>query len=115
MKRFVLSLLLFGLFPVAAAEAQIYVKPDVAIRTIAAEGKAKENFVPKGWEIVSQAEGDLNGDKLIDAALTLGLTEDARGMLDNSENSCQSPPYIVIVLFAEPGRAETGQKNAEEE
>ena len=68
MKRFVLSLLLFGLFPVAAAEAQIYVKPDVAIRTIAAEGKAKENFVPKGWEIVSQAEGDLNGDKLIDAA-----------------------------------------------
>lgn len=91
-----LSLLLFG-------PAQIQTRPEAVLRTLAAEGATKQSFVPAGWEIVSEAEGDLNGDRLADAALTFGLNEDARGMLDNSEESCESPPYVVVVLFARPG------------
>ncbi|HVF58141.1 MAG TPA: hypothetical protein VM934_18475 [Pyrinomonadaceae bacterium] len=103
MKKFVFSFLLFCALSNVSAQAQINVKPDAAMRMIAAEGRAKESFVPKGWEIVSQTDGDLNNDKLIDAAITLGLTEDMKEMLDNSENSCESPPYIVVVLFAKAG------------
>lgn len=103
MKKIFLPLCLLGTFLSVAAEAQISLKPDVAIRTIQVEGKTKESFVPQGWEIVSEAEGDLNGDKMSDAAITLGLNEDTKEMLDNSESSCQSPPYIVVVLFAKAG------------
>lgn len=101
MRKFIFSCLLLASFSVAPAHGQVNLKPEATIKMLAVEGRTKESFVPKGWEMVSEAEGDLNGDKLADAAITLGLTEDMREMLDNSESSCESPPYIVVVLFAE--------------
>jgi hypothetical protein len=91
----------------ASTSAQKYLKPDKAILTLPAQGASKERFVPEGWEIVSQADGDLDGDGNADATLSLGLTEDMRGMLGNFEgsDSCESPAYIVVVLFAKPAGA----------
>jgi hypothetical protein len=45
-----------------STEAQTFTKPEKAIKTIPLEGRTLENFVPKGWEIYSDARGDLNGD-----------------------------------------------------
>lgn len=103
MKQLVLSCAACVSLLAAPARAQVSVKPEAVIRAMAAEGKAKEDFVPKGWEVVSEAAGDLNADGLADVGLTIGLDEDMRGMLDNSESSCESPPYVVVVLFGKPG------------
>jgi hypothetical protein len=40
-------------------------------KLVRAEGKAAEDFVPRGWALEEQAAGDLNGDALPDAALML--------------------------------------------
>lgn len=102
-KAFWLLLSLAIVLTASSAQAQIFTKPDKAIGTMPSEGKKVEIFVPKGWEIVSRADGDLNGDGLSDAAITLGLNEDMRGMLDTSDDKYESPPYIVAVLFAKSG------------
>jgi|GEM_PF-5668527 len=91
------SILVFAAADVRAQQT-VYTKPDDAIRTMPVEGPGVEDFVPKGWEVVSRADGggDLNGDNLGDVGLAIGLNEDMREMLDDGE----SPPYIVVVLFA---------------
>jgi len=99
MKKIIWLFLSFAVFLTVSAQAQVYTKPDKAIETITLEGRTVESFVPKGWEIISRADGDLNGDGLKDAAISLGLTEDNREMLDTSEDNYESPPYIVAVLF----------------
>lgn len=38
---------------------------------VPAQGKAVENFVPKGWKIQDKVEGDINGDRGADTVLTL--------------------------------------------
>lgn len=40
-------------------------------RAVPAEGGAAEGFVPRGWKLEEEVKGDLNGDRLEDAALRL--------------------------------------------
>jgi hypothetical protein len=72
-----------------------------AIEQIPLEGRATGDFVPRGWVVQSEAEGDLNGDGLADHALTLSLSpEDKEKLNANNSDTYEAPPYIVVVLFA---------------
>jgi hypothetical protein len=64
-----------------------------ALKKMPGEAKRPEDFVPAGWEIYSQTEGDLNGDGLNDYALDI-TPKGARN---------ESFYAAVVVLFAEGG------------
>ena len=64
-----------------------------ALKKLPGKARKAEDFVPPGWEIYSQAEGDLNGDGLTDYALDIWPKEAQEGWYYDA----------VIVLFAERG------------
>lgn len=102
MKRVALSLLAVSLFlgcaVLVGAQTERVKK---AIEQIPLEGRTTQDFVPKGWNVWSEAKGDLNGDGLEDAALTLSLSsEDIEKMKAKGGDDFEWPPYIVVVLFA---------------
>jgi hypothetical protein len=43
----------------------------IDLKQVAAEGSSVKDFVPRGWKIEGQTEGDLNGDSRPDVALKL--------------------------------------------
>ncbi|MBX9723458.1 MAG: hypothetical protein K2X81_18785 [Candidatus Obscuribacterales bacterium] len=67
-----------------------------AIPNIPSEGKKLQDFVPAGWQIFKQADGDLNGDAVKDYAFILVKAG------DNPESGCLETPTrtarLVIVL-----------------
>lgn len=100
MKRVALSLLAVSLCCIVSAKAQTE-RVKKAIEQIPVEGRAPKDFVPKGWMVYSEAEGDLNGDGLADHALTFSLnTEDKEKLNPENSDSFEAPPYIVAILFA---------------
>lgn len=48
---------------------------------------SSEAFVPKNWQVLSMAEGDLNGDKLIDRAMVI------------QKKSKKSSSRLLVVIF----------------
>ena len=62
------ALLLFAFSSVVSAQDG---RRFLDAKLVRAEGKAAEDFVPRGWALEEQAAGDLNGDALPDAALKL--------------------------------------------
>lgn len=67
-----LALIIGGLLSIFAVTAVGQSKPAKADYPKLAEAGAKiDDFVPRGWKIIQQKEGDLNGDKLDDAVLVL--------------------------------------------
>lgn len=73
--------------------------------TIAREAKTAAGFVPSGWQIVSKAEGDLDGDKAKDVALVLGLArhpDGSPGTIQLSED-CYTAPSVIVVARAQAG------------
>jgi hypothetical protein len=63
---------------------------------IPASGKNAEAFVPQGWEINSQATGDLNKDKLPDLVLALALSAAEKS---DSYNDSWDLPRLLVILF----------------
>jgi Tfp pilus assembly protein PilF len=69
-----------------------------AYPTLAATGKTLNDFVPAGWKIKGKTTGDLNGDKIPDAALVLEyktITAEVR----EGNDTIYSYPRILLVLF----------------
>lgn len=61
--------------------------------TINKTGKKPEHFIPKGWEIIGQAKGDVNKDGLDDFVLVIKDIEE--DMNDDKEY-----PRLLLVLFS---------------
>lgn len=59
-----------------------------------ASGARLSDFVPKGWEILMQAEGDLNRDGKPDAALALKNSKE--------ESSSEEEPRLLVLLLQNP-------------
>lgn len=75
-KRFSgLTIIIGGFFLIFANSAAAQTKPTKAdYPKLRETGKKIEDFVPQGWKIIQQKEGDLNGDKLADTVLVLKNT-----------------------------------------
>lgn len=61
------------------------------------------DFIPKGWTIMGEAEGDLNGDKRMDFALVIKAS-DAKFVTKHDglgENPFDTNPRILAILFWE--------------
>jgi len=72
-----------------------------AIKLVPQKGKITTDFVPDGWEIFNEADGDLNADGLADAVITFTLhLDDAVKLRDAAGDNYESAPSIVAVLFA---------------
>lgn len=100
--RRVMGLLLTSAFAFAADCAAVLGAQSQAFPEIPLQGKGISDFVPPGWSIFKQADGYLNGDKIVDHALILVKQG------DNPEAGCQETGFSkllrpVIVLHGEPG------------
>jgi tetratricopeptide (TPR) repeat protein len=61
-------------------------------------GKTPEAFVIKGWKIKDKAIGDLNGDKIADAALVLEY-QDIISEVRFENDTIRSHPRVLLVLL----------------
>ena len=79
--------------------------PPVSYPAIARDGASIEAFVPKNWKLEAKATGDLNGDKLPDAALVLHMTDPANMVASDWDpnRKYDSNPRMLVVLFAREG------------
>ncbi len=79
MRKHGISLLLVSIFIVSARSEGFPVK------SLPAEGRSLQAFVPRGWSVEQQANGDLNGDGVSDIAAILVQTkaedEDQRALI----------------------------------
>lgn len=64
-------------------------------------GKSINDFVPKDWETVAKAEGDLNGDKIEDCALVIkaNLSKFLNKHDGLGSNPFDTNPRILVILF----------------
>lgn len=82
---------------------------------LSATGAKIDDFVPRGWKIIHQKEGDLNADKLVDAVLVIKNTDPkfvnqseplfGEAVTDEKTGETKfimdSNPRILAVLFKE--------------
>ena len=81
--------------------------PPVTYPAIPRQGGSVEAFVPKIWKLEAKATGDLNDDKLPDAALVLHMADPANMVAKDWDptQKYDSNPRMLVVLF---GRKEGG-------
>ena len=84
-KAFLLSLLISGSLVSIAQEQKI---------TMPMTAKAPEGFAPKGWEIDAVEKGDLNGDKIDDAAIVMTKPE----VMENDTLKESSKRFLVLAF-----------------
>ncbi|HKX12344.1 MAG TPA: hypothetical protein VJP40_04255 [bacterium] len=100
-RSWALTLLLFGGFCLAPRLVSAQTVPNPP-----ASGARIADFVPKGWEILMQAEGDLNRDGKPDAALALKNSKE--------ESSNEEVPRLLVLLLQNPdGTYRLASKSAE--
>ena len=68
---------------------------------IALHGEKVKNFVPAGYKIVSQAAGDLNGDRLPDIALHIKGIFKRFVTKREYQQEIDTNPRILLILFRE--------------
>ncbi|MBI3221381.1 MAG: hypothetical protein HYZ44_17855 [Bacteroidetes bacterium] len=70
------------------------------IVTIKTEGQSIEEFVPKNWQIIRTAQGDLNKDNVEDAALVIQeMNPNNINVSSEYRDTLDSNPRILIVLL----------------
>ncbi len=67
------------------------------------QGKGVKDFIPKGFDLISQVSGDLNGDRLTDIALHI-KGNSARFITKLDFNEYDTNPRILLILFREHDR-----------
>lgn len=89
------------MFVLGTARAQDEQRRFIALKQVAVEGSSVQDFVPRGWKIEGQTDGDLNGDSRPDVALK--LIEDLPE--ETAEGTLNIRYRALLVLF----RTETGK------
>ncbi|QIK95419.1 hypothetical protein G7076_01990 [Sphingomonas sp. HDW15A] len=97
-----------GLIVLLAAAAQSpgdAETPPVTYPVIVGEGPTAESFVPDKWKLERKATGDLNGDRLPDAALVLHMADRANFISSDWDpnQKYDSNPRMLVVLFGRSG------------
>lgn len=87
-------ILLLGLLVMWAVPA---CSEGLAVKNLPAEGRALTDFVPQGWAVEDQANGDLNGDGVADLVAVLVQNDQVQGD--------EQPERAMIVLLSQ-GKAQ---------
>jgi hypothetical protein len=96
------SLLIVIVAGVVAIDAQTP-RVSAAIKQIPLNGATTTDFVPHGWELNNEATEDLDGDNIMDAAITLTLpTAEVEKLKEAGGDDYESAPSIIVVLFGKP-------------
>src|SRR5688500_7334278 len=78
--------------------------PPVTYPPLPAEAANAEGFVPSGWKIENQAEGDVDGDSRADLALVLRSQDPANVLpVEMCGDKLDTNPSMLAVLLAKPG------------
>lgn len=97
----VLALALVALLLSPPARAQEEQRRFIDLKQVAVEGSSVQDFVPRGWKIEGQTDGDLNADSKPDTALKLIEDlpeEDAGGALNIRYRA------LLVLLRTETGK-----------
>jgi len=89
----------------AAAQDPGTEPPPVTYPAVVRQSSTLAGFVPKGWVLEAKATGDLNRDKLPDAALVLHMN-DPRNFVAGAfdpDRKYNSNPRMLVVVFARKG------------
>lgn len=78
--------------------------PSLTDDDIPAHGDKIENFAPPGWFLQAESEGDVNGDKLPDAAAIFSKNSIEKRINDWTEEELLTPKLLVIALRDQTGR-----------
>jgi hypothetical protein len=90
---------------------QISITPQesFAMPAIPENGATKESFIPSGWELLQEAEGDLNGDNVPDIAM--GIQYTAGHIVTGDNGPVNAHPRILLVLFKDKNRYHRAAQN----
>lgn len=94
--------ILLLLSPAALAQTPGDEPPPVSYPAMSRKAATLAGFVPKGWRLEAKAEGDLNRDKLADAALVLRM-DDPRNRIApqwDPQQRFDTNPRMLVVAFA---------------
>lgn len=88
------------MLPLFAVAILAMAATSVPLPTLPQSGKAIQDFVPKGWHVLSVTEGDIDADS--DADTVLALASDAENNLKQGD-STQYPRLLVFLLKNKKG------------
>lgn len=103
MSRYVVLLLVSLLLLTAARASSVDFAPPVAFPAIPAQAPTKAGFVPAGWGVEKESQGDLNGDGVPDLMLVLRMS-DPKNVVKNDglgPDELDTNPRILLVAFSE--------------
>ncbi len=103
MRYFTVSLLMSVFLSTVAYAGTGDTVPPVVFPTISARAQTKADFVPKGWIIEKEGNGDLNGDGVPDVMFVLHMN-DPRNVIKNSglgESKIDTNPRMLVIVFAD--------------
>jgi hypothetical protein len=91
-----------AIFLCAAAGAQDYERP-VTYPAIPAVAQGAAGFVPKGWLLESEKEGDLNKDGAPDLLLVLRMN-DPKNVVKDEYRELDTNPRMLVAAFADKAK-----------
>lgn len=89
--RYFLTFILAIIFEVSFAQNFSY-------PSLKSKGQSLIDFVPGDWTILDSAYGDLNNDRVKDAAIILQY-KDSITLVSNEEDTVLTQPRILVILF----------------
>jgi hypothetical protein len=99
------GLLLLCAAPLAGQDPGDQEIPPVHFPVIPLTARTPEAFVPKGWKLEARATGDLNGDRLPDAALVLHMDDPKNRIAPSWDHTIHydTNPRMLVIVFANRG------------
>ena len=76
----------------------VFTMPEIPL-----SGESKESFIPSDWEVMEEADGDLNGDNLPDIAMVIKYSK-SDYIINSGNGPAISQPRILLILFKENGK-----------
>ncbi len=87
----------------SAAGAQDFERP-VTYPTLPAEARDAAGFVPKGWLLESEKEGDLNKDGAPDLLLVLRMNDPKNVVKFDDDRELDTNPRMLVAAFADKAK-----------
>lgn len=103
MKKLLLTLIFLCTVPTFFAQDEFPMPTKADYTVLPKKASRPADFIPSGWKVMGEAEGDLNGDKRNDVALVIKATDPK--FITKHEGLGSNPfdtnPRVLAILFRE--------------